>query len=102
METVWERASATVPSVLAINSDMLDPEFFHIIPPGDSDAGPTVNTTGLGLPLSRALAKAGGGWLGLFEAVGVSCLNVTGTADVTIFGAIRSVLVLLSVRALLL
>ena len=27
--------------------------------------GPVPTSTGLGLPLSRALAKAGGGWLGL-------------------------------------
>ncbi len=32
---------------------------------GKEGAGPTVNSTGLGLPLSRALAKAAGGWLAL-------------------------------------
>ncbi len=30
---------------------------------------PTVHTTGLGLPLSRALAVAGGGWVGLENLV---------------------------------
>jgi hypothetical protein len=29
---------------------------------------PVTHTTGLGLPLSRALAKAGGGWLGLEDS----------------------------------
>ena len=41
---------------------------FHAVPPrrGDgSDDGPVAHTTGLGLPLSRALANAMGGWLGL-------------------------------------
>jgi hypothetical protein len=33
----------------------------------DGELGPTANTTGLGLPLSRALACAGGGWLSLDE-----------------------------------
>ena len=33
----------------------------------DGELGPTANTTGLGLPLSRALARAGGGWLCLDE-----------------------------------
>jgi hypothetical protein len=33
----------------------------------EGELGPTVNTTGLGLPLSRALAVAGGGWLSLDE-----------------------------------
>ena len=34
------------------------------------DSGPTPYTTGLGLPLSRALARAGNGWLGLDDDVG--------------------------------
>ena len=39
---------------------------FVIVPAlGSGEDGPTANTTGLGLPLSRALAKSGGGWLGL-------------------------------------
>ena len=51
----------------------LDDEVYTLIPPrsaadGTSD-GPTPHSTGLGLPLSRALTKAGGGWLGLEDDV---------------------------------
>ena len=35
----------------------------------DTGSGPLPYSTGLGLPLSRALAKAGNGWLGLFDVV---------------------------------
>ena len=50
----------------------LDPSLYTLVPPDavppDSAVGPTSNSTGLGLPLSRALAKAGGGWLGLSDS----------------------------------
>ncbi len=41
--------------------------FIPVLPPagGEPGSGPTPYTTGLGLPLSRALARAGNGWLGL-------------------------------------
>ena len=48
----------------------LDPSQYTLVPPEQGNStGPTNNSTGLGLPLSRALAKAGGGWLGLADSV---------------------------------
>ena len=48
----------------------LDPSQYTLVPPEEGNStGPTNNSTGLGLPLSRALAKAGGGWLGLADSV---------------------------------
>ena len=39
------------------------------------DQKPTGNSTGLGLPLSRALAKAAGGWIGLADSLGAGCTS---------------------------
>ena len=48
----------------------LDPSQYTLVPPEEgNNPGPTNNSTGLGLLLSRALAKAGGGWLGLADSV---------------------------------
>ena len=46
----------------------MDERYTSVPPEAGRDLGPTSNSTGLGLPLSRALAKAGGGWLGLSDS----------------------------------
>ena len=59
MRSAWQVAQARAAT---------DGAPFTDVPPvltgSDDCGGPTPHTTGLGLPLSRALAKAGGGWLG--------------------------------------
>ena len=66
MHTVWQHALST--SGPLPTSGALDDASFTMVPPrrlGDGEDGPTAHSTGLGLPLSRALAKVAGGWLGL-------------------------------------
>ena len=55
-------------SIDAVSSQDVDAAAYTVVPAvpeASGGTGPTPFSTGLGLPLSRALAKAGGGWLGL-------------------------------------
>jgi hypothetical protein len=66
MRGVWEDALLHVGPLP--NGTRLDTAEFKLVPPVRVDPGgegPVPHTTGLGLPLSRALSKAMGGWLGL-------------------------------------
>ena len=77
----WQRADHDLSAYLADPSGgmaedgppvcaALDSRLYHLVPADEgNDHGPTGNSTGLGLPLSRALAKACGGWLGLTDSV---------------------------------
>ncbi len=67
---VW--AHTVTNSEQPTSSVSLDSGSFTVVPArpveDGSEEGPTAHSTGLGLPLSRALAKAGGGWLGLEDS----------------------------------
>ena len=87
MHDIW--VSSWDDAVSRPNAQALDANVYTVVPPDSDATGPPANASGLyaptalGLPLSRALAKAANGWLGLEDSSVAFNVKVVGGVPAT-------------------